>query len=189
LPRAAPRAILTAMRTRIVGILALVVIVCGLAVFAWQRRESPQAQRDDLVAQFVAVVSDSVSKSDALQEIHGLFYLFYGRADAGKIAQEDVDYITNKLAGYVRARRIGRKELDYFMAEVGYRTYKNDPRYNPDSTIDNPILNPKHGAVKLGRGATFDSSQYDSTFWKDFEEWKEEHAHEFSDTARRPDRR
>jgi hypothetical protein len=173
------------MRARLVGILVLIVIAIGVAIFALQRRELPQAKRDDLVSQFVSMVRDSVHTSDDLQEIHGLFYLFYGRADAGKVAPEDVDYITDKLAGYVHAGRVTRKELDYFMAEVGYRTYKGDPRYNPDRTVDNPVLNPDYHALKVG----FDSTQYDSAFWSEFEVWKQEHAHEFSDTATRPDRR
>ncbi len=175
------------MRARIFGaaiLLAVLAIAIGIAV---QRRGTPQAQRDDLVAKFVAVVSDSISKGDDLQEIHQLFYLFYGRAEEGKVARADVDYITDKLAGYVNAGHISRKELDYFMAEVGYRTYKNDPRYNPDSTVDHPVLNPKAGMVKVG----FDSTQFgDSTFWREFQEWKKEHGNEeFSDTARAPNDR
>lgn len=173
------------MRTRLLGIAVLVAIVGIVAVIAIQRRESPEARRDDLVARFVAVVSDSISDGDDLQEIHQLFYLFYGRADQGKIDPRDVAAITDKLAHYVRQGRIPRKELDYFMAEVGYTTYKGDPRYNPDSTVDHPVLNPEAGMVKVG----FDSTQYDSTFWAEFEEWKKEQEGEFSDTATAPGRR
>ncbi len=173
------------MRTRLLGIGVLLVIAAIVAAIAIQKRESPQGQRDDLVARFVAIVSDSVSSGDELQVIHQLFYLFYGRAEAGKIASEDVESITDKLADYVDAGRISRKELDYFMAEVGYTTYKGDPRYNPDSTVDHPVLNPEAGMVKLG----FDSTQFDSTFWREFEEWKKDQGVEFSDTARPPLRR
>jgi hypothetical protein len=170
------------MRTRLIGFAVLVAVVAIVAAIALLRRESPQAQRDDLVAKFVAIVSDSISRGDDLQEIHQLFYLFYGRADAGKIDPKDVAAITDKLAHYVRQGRIPRKELDYFMAEVGYTTYKGDPRYNPDSTVDHPVLNPEAGMIKVG----FDSTQYDSTFWAEFEEWKKEQEGEFSDTARAP---
>jgi hypothetical protein len=172
------------MRTRLLGFAVLLAVVAIVAAIALQRRESPQAQRDDLVAKFVAIVSDSISRGDDLQEIHQLFYLFYGRADAGKIDPRDVAAITDKLAHYVRQGRIPRKELDYFMAEVGYTTYKGDPRYNPDSTVDHPVLNPEAGMIKVG----FDSTQYDSTFWAEFEEWKKEQEGEFSDTARAPGR-
>jgi hypothetical protein len=172
------------MKARLLGILVLIVIAGIIAAIALQRRESPQGKRDDLVAEFVAVVSDSIDDGDALQEIHQMFYLFYGRAEAGKIDPKDVAAITDKLAGYVKRGRIGRKELDYFMAEVGYTTYKFDPRYNPDSTVDHPLLNPDHMAT-----TTFDSSQFDSSFWAGFEEWKREQQGEFSDTARRPDGR
>lgn len=172
------------MKARLLGILVLIVIAGIIAAIALQRRESPQGKRDDLVAEFVAVVSDSIDDGDALQEIHQMFYLFYGRAEAGKIDPKDVAAITDKLAGYVKRGRIGRKELDYFMAEVGYTTYKFDPRYNPDSTVDHPLLNPDHVAK-----TTFDSSQFDSAFWADFEEWKREQQGEFSDTASRPDGR
>lgn len=161
--------------------MVLLAVAGIIAAIAWQKKESPQAKRDDLVAEFVAIVSDSINDGDDLQEIHQLFYLFYGRADAGKVDPRDADAITDKLAGYVKKGRIGRKELDYFMAEVGYTTYKGDPRYNPDSTVDHPVLNPAAGMIKVG----FDSTQYDSTFWREFEEWKKE---EFSDTASRPDR-
>lgn len=173
------------MKARLLGILVLVAIAGIVAAVAWQRRESPQGRRDDLVASFVAIVSDSISNGDALQEIHQMFYLFYGRAEEGKIAPQDVAAITDKLAGYVKSGRIGRKELDYFMAEVGYTTYKNDPRYNPDSTVDHPLLNPERSMVKT----TFDTTQFDSSFWSGFEDWKKEQEGEFSDTARRPDGR
>ena len=173
------------MNARLLGIAVLLAIAGIITAIAFQRRGTPQAVQDDLVAHFVAVVSDSITRGDDLQEIHQLYYLFYGRADEGKIAQADIDYITNKMAGYVKQGHIGRKELDYFMAEVGYRTYKNDPRYNPDSTVDHPVLNPKAGMVKTG----WDSTQFgDSTFWREFEEWKKGQE-EFSDTARRPDGR
>lgn len=170
------------MKPRFLGILVLLAVAAIIAAIAWQKKESPQAKRDDLVAEFVAIVSDSIDDGDDLQEIHQLFYLFYGRAEAGKIAPEDVRAITDKLAMYVRQGRIPRRDLDHFMAEVGYTTYKNDPRYNPDSTVDHPVLNPDAGMIKIG----FDSTQYDSTFWREFEEWKKE---EFSDTASRPDGR
>jgi hypothetical protein len=173
------------MRGRLLGIIVLLAIAGVVAAIVWQKKESPQGQRDDLVAQFVALVADSVHGGDDLQEIHQLFYLFYGRADAGKVDPKDVAAITDKLAGYVRQGHITRKELDYFMAEVGYTSYKNDPRYNPDSTVDHPVLNPEAGMVKFG----FDSTQFDSTFWREFQEWKKDQGEEFSDTARRPDGR
>jgi hypothetical protein len=173
------------MRGRLLGIAVLVVIAVVIAAIAMQKRESSQAKQDDLVAKFVAIVADSISDGDDLQEIHQLFYLFYGRAEAGKVAPQDVDAITDKLSGYVKKGRIGRRELDHFMAEVGYTTYKNDPHYNPDSTVDHPVLNPEAGMVKLG----FDSTSFDSTFWREFQEWKREQEREFSDTARRPDGR
>ncbi len=172
------------MRSRLLGIMVLLVVAGIVATLLWQKKESPQGQRDDLVAKFVAIVSDSISDGDDLQEIHQLFYLFYGRAEAGKVDPSDVNMITDKLAGYVKKGRIGRKELDYFMAEVGYTTYKNDARYNPDSTVDHPVLNPEAGMVKFG----FDSTQFDSTFWREFQEWKKDQE-EFSDTARAPLRR
>ena len=172
------------MKTRLFGVVVIVAVVIVVAVIATQKRESPQHQRDDLVAQFVALIADSVHGGDDIQEIHLLFNQFYGRAEMGKVAKEDVDYITNQLASYVDQKYITRKELDRFMAEVGYRTYKGDPRYNPDSTVDHPVLNPEAGMVKIG----FDSTQFDSTFWREFEEWKKDQG-EFSDTATPPNRR
>jgi hypothetical protein len=73
---------------------------------------------------------------------------------------------------------------------VGYSTYKDEPRFNlPDSSIDHPILNPQSSTVSLD----FDSSQYDSAFWSDFEKWKKENpelidslTQEFYTPQRRP---
>ncbi|HEU4928836.1 MAG TPA: hypothetical protein VFU38_03330 [Candidatus Krumholzibacteria bacterium] len=169
------------MRTRLFGLAVILAIVIIAVAIALQKRESPQGKRDDLVAQFVALVADSVHDGDDLQEIHLLFNQFYGRAEMGKVAKADVDFITDQLASYVNQKHITRKELDYFMAEVGYRTYKGDPRYNPDSTVDHPVLNPEAGMVKFG----FDSTQFDSTFWREFQEWKKDQG-EFSDTATPP---
>jgi len=71
----------------------------------------------------------------------------------------------------VKKGHIHQKELIHFMAEVGYSTYKDDPKYTlADGSNDNPILNPNSSRVSM----KFDSTQYDSAFWADFKKWKKD---------------
>jgi hypothetical protein len=91
----------------------------------------------------------------------------------GKVKPETSKVITDKLAAYVEKGHIASNELIHFMAEVGYGTYKDEQAFNlEDGSIDHPELNDQVGS---GIGNTpFDSTQYDSTFWADFEKWKKE---------------
>jgi len=156
------------MRTRRVAIILTVVVVGAGLALAWTYRDSPRARHDRLVREFLTVLPDSLDSEHRL-EIEQLFYLFYLRADKGLVAKEDVDAITTELADYVEKRRITASDLVHFMAEVGYTTYKGEPRYNlADGSVDHPILNPASATVPL----RFDSTQFDSAFWAEFKEWK-----------------
>lgn len=159
------------MNQRILGVILIVAVAAGIGAFIYQRQHSPSVQRDRLVEEFIAILPDSLDNQRIL-EIRKLFYMLYEREKLGKVKPETSAEITNKLAGWVQAGRIEQKDLIYFMAEVGYNTYKDEEKYNlPDGSNDNPILNPKSAMVTLAH----DSTQYDSTFWADFEKWKKEH--------------
>lgn len=167
------------MKQRILALVVLVVVGALAFGIVRERRESPQAKRERLVEQFIAVLPDSLG-NDHILEIRQLFYVLYQRADQGEVKPETAQELTDKLAGYVEKGRITPTDLVHFMAEVGYGTYKDDPRYNlEDRSVDHPILNPNSAMVSL----RWDSTQYDSAFWAEFNEWRKNHGGEFADTA------
>jgi len=167
------------MRPRLLAAVILIALAALALGIVQQRRGSPQAQRDRLVEQFIAVLPDSLDNARIL-EIRQLFYVLYQRAGQGKVKPETADAITDRLAGFVEKGRVTPTELVHFMAEVGYGTYKDEPRYNlSDKSVDHPILNPQSAMVSL----RFDSTQYDSAFWAEYREWEKDHAGEFSDSA------
>jgi hypothetical protein len=159
------------MKQRIAGIVVFLVVAGIVAGIAWQRRESPAARQDRMVRAFIAVLPDSLDSEHRL-EIEQLFHMFYMRAGRGEVAKEDVERITADLTRHTAQGRISSTDLVHFMADVGYTTYKGDPHYNlPDKSVDHPVLNPESGVYPL----RFDSTQYDSAFWADFEKWRKEH--------------
>jgi hypothetical protein len=170
LTRGTGRGSFITMKERLAGILLLLVIAAIVAGIAWNNRESGEARNDRLVREFLEVVPDSLDSARKL-EIQQLFNMFYVRAGRGEVAREDVERITSEMQAHVDRGRITPTELVRFMADVGYTTYKKDPRYNlADKSVDHPVLNPEAGVYPVG----FDSSQYDSAFWADFEKWKKE---------------
>lgn len=155
---------------RIIALIVFIALGAGLFVLVSRQRQSPEATRARMVEQFVAILPDSLS-DDHILEIRQLFYTFTEREKLGKVKPATSADIDAKLASWVEKGNIGPKELVYFMAEVGYGTYKDEPRFNlPDSSVDHPILNPRSAMVSLD----FDSSQFDSTFWSEFEQWKKD---------------
>jgi hypothetical protein len=169
------------MRQRLIGIGVLVVVAMIAGGIVWQRRGSPAAKQDRLVRAFVALLPDSLPSEQRL-EIEQLFYTFYLRAAQGDVAGEDVQRINQELARHVERGRIARGDLIHLMSDVGYTSYKLDPRYNlPDKSVDHPVLNPEAGMYAV----SFDSSQYDSAFWADFAKWKQENYPELKDSTSR----
>ncbi len=159
------------MRHKMIAILVFLVIAALAAGAVWKRHESPEAQRERLVREFLGVLPDSLDSEHRL-EIQQLFYTFYLRADKGLVPRKDVDAIDAELTRHIHEGRITASDLVHFMAEVGYTTYKGEKRYNlEDGSVDHPILNPKAAVIPL----KFDSTQYDSAFWADFKKWKKEH--------------
>ncbi len=173
------------MKPRRLAIVLLAVTAVGLAVgLVYQRQQSPRAKQDRMVEQFVAILPDSLSDNHII-EIRKMFYVLYDRAALGKVKPETLAAISKELESHVQRGHITATNLVHFMAEVGYSTYKDEPRYNLDEgSVDHPVLNPKAGMVKLG----FDSTQYDSAFWAGFEEYKKAHREDFSDSASGPAR-
>jgi len=171
------------MKPRRLAILLIAVTAVGLAVgLVYQRRQSPRAKQDKLVEQFIAILPDSLS-DDHIIEIRKMFYVLNDRADLGKVKPETLAAINKELEGHVQRGRITATNLVHFMAEVGYSTYKDEPRYNlEDGSVDHPVLNPNSARVTLG----FDSTQYDSAFWAGYKEFEKAHREDFSDSASGP---
>lgn len=125
--------------------LSLVLAGCG---------DSQSGRRGRLLKQFVACVPDSLT-DEHRREIEGLLDLFWARADMGEVFEEDIEEIESKLQQYIDAGRIGGKELTYLMAQVGYYSYRKDPRYNlPERIVDHPTLNPDAAIVVFGSDST-----------------------------------
>ena len=62
---------------------------------------------------------------------------------------ETVAGVTASVQAYVDKGKITGPELIKLMAEVGYSTYKDDPRYNlEDGSVDHPELNPSSAMVR-----------------------------------------
>jgi hypothetical protein len=159
------------MKQRLVAALVFVVVAGLAAGLVYQHRQTPEARREKLVEQFIAILPDSLDNNHIL-EIRQLFYMMRERAKLGTVKPETIEAIDSKLQDYVKQGRITPHDLIHFMAEVGYDTYKDDPKYNlPSGEVDHPELNPKSAMVSM----RYDSTQYDSTFWSDFRQWKRTH--------------
>jgi hypothetical protein len=129
--------------------LGLVLVVCidGCG-------DSVSRERDKMVGQFLACTSDSLG-DEHREEIRGLFRQFWARADAGDVFEEDIVKIEGTLRRHINAGRIITDSLLYFMAEVGYYTYRKDPRYNlPERIVDHPTLNPDAALIQFGGDST-----------------------------------
>ena len=139
------------------------VIVAGLVgALAWDRYNTAERKRARVLHEFMTVLPDSL-ESYHLEEINLLFDRFFSQADRGMVEPADVDEVMSKVVEHTEAGRVSGKDLVYLMAQVGYYTYKKNPRYNlEDGSVDHPILNPEASTVTLG----------DSAFWADFEDWK-----------------
>jgi hypothetical protein len=158
------------MKERIIAILVIVALGAGIAALVAQKRKTPEATRARMVEQFIAMLPDSLG-NERILEIRQLFYTMSEREKLGKVKPETAAEIDRKLAGWVEKGRINAKDLVYFMAEVGYSTYRDDKTLTlPDGSNDNPILNPRSSNVSM----RFDSTRFDSTFWREFEQWKKD---------------
>jgi len=137
------------MRGAILGFVILLLVGAAVAGFMWKQRQSPEVSREQLVAQFVSILPDSLDNAHR-DEINGLFKMLWYRTDRGLVAPVDLDSIMVELRHYVDAGSISSKDLVHLMAEVGYKTYKGDPRYNlPSGEVDHPILNPRSAMIEL----------------------------------------
>ncbi|HET6349126.1 MAG TPA: hypothetical protein VFH88_08590 [Candidatus Krumholzibacteria bacterium] len=159
------------MNQRLLAFILIIAVLAGTVALSCHNKVTGDAARSKLVEQFITILPDSLDNNHIL-EIRQLFYMLYERERLGKVKPETSQVITDKLAAFVRKGHITATQLNYFMSEVGYNTYKDEKKYNlPDGSNDNPVLNPKSAMVSL----TFDSTQYDSTFWAGFKKWKKEH--------------
>jgi hypothetical protein len=137
------------MRSAVLGLVVVALVGAGAAGFVWKQRKAPDASRERLVEQFVAILPDSLGDTHR-SEIDGLFQMLWYRADRGLVAPVDLDSILVHLQDHVDAGSISGRELVRLMAEVGYKTYKGDPRYNlPSGEVDHPVLNPSSAMIQL----------------------------------------
>jgi len=137
------------MRSAVLGFVVLALIAAAVAGFVWKQRKTPEANRERLVEQFVAILPDSLDDAHR-QEIDGLFKMLWYRADRGLVATVDIDSILVQMRDHIDAGSINSGDLVHLMAEVGYKTYKGDPRYNlPSGEVDHPILNPSSAMIEL----------------------------------------
>lgn len=142
------------MKSAVLGFVVLALVAAGVAGFVWKQRGTPQATRAERVDQFMSILPDSLDNSHR-DEIRGLFKMLYYRADRGMVAPIDLDSITVHLDGFIDAGSISSGDLVHLMAEVGYKTYKGDPRYNlPSGEVDHPILNPSSAMIQLSPDTT-----------------------------------
>jgi hypothetical protein len=159
------------MKQWFAGIIVLLVLAGVAAGVVLRKHGSPAARQERAVRNFVAILPDSIDSEHRL-EIQQLFYMFYQRAARGDVAKEDVERINDELARYTNRGRITPSDLVHFMADVGYTTYKGDPKFNlPDKSVDHPILNPSSAMYSM----RFNAEKFDSAFWADFTRWKAEH--------------
>jgi hypothetical protein len=152
------------MRNILLGVLALV-IIGSIAVFIAKREQgSATRQRDNLQKEFMTCLPDSLDEARR-SEIVQLFDSFWYRYDRGMVDPADAEEITTRMTEIVEAGKVSGKDLVYFMAQVGFYTYKMDKHFTPSDSVDHPILNPSSAPVRIG---------FDSTMWADFYEWKKE---------------
>ena len=132
-------------------ILIWVLAVFSLTAASSCTKRSQRAERERLVDAFVTCMGDSFSDVHR-REARNLFESFWKRADAGNVIAEDADTVIVKLRRYAKARRISTDDLLYFLAQVGYFTYRKDPRYNlPGGVPDHPTINPDAGILTFER--------------------------------------
>jgi hypothetical protein len=127
--------------------LALLICVDGCG-------DSVSRERDKTIKQFLLCTSDSLGDAHR-EEIRGLFEQFWARADNDQVFDEDIVKIEAGLQRHIDRGRIGADSLLYFMAEVGYYTYRKDPRYNlPERIVDHPTLNPDAALIQFSGDST-----------------------------------
>lgn len=148
------------MRKIVLAIAALVIIAGIVGGVVWQNRNTPEAKRTRLVERFLDAVPDSID-AQRRDEIRGLMKTFFARADRGQVDIDDLNEITDKMEAVAERGSIDRSSLQYLMAQVGYYTYKLEPKFT-GGQVDHPTLNPD-AAV---------STWADSAFWAEFDAWK-----------------
>jgi hypothetical protein len=132
---------------------AIITVVATLAV-CWVAgpgcsRDSVGAERHKLVKEFLGCIPDSLG-DQRREEIVGLFERLWYRDEQGQVFPHDIREITADLRRYVGAGTIEADTLLYFMAKVGYYTYRKDPRYNlPEGVVDHPTLNPDAALIRF----------------------------------------
>ena len=137
------------MKNMALGIAVLALVAGGIAGFVWNQNRAPEARRVQLAQEFLTCLPDSL-ESYHHEEIMTLFENLWFKYDHGLVTEEDLDMLTEKMRGYVDTGTISGTDLIYYMAEVGYTTYKGEEKYRlPSGEVDHPVLNPDAAMVDL----------------------------------------
>ena len=127
------------VRMSIIILVGSVIIVMIYFLLAGPERRAGE----DIAAltnDFMTCVPASLTQ-DQRQEVVGMLARFRMNANAGKVAEEDQNEVVGELKRYIQAGTISKEELNYFMARVGYLTYRSDPGANlPGGQVDHPLL-------------------------------------------------
>jgi hypothetical protein len=116
--------------------------------------DSRDARWDRLTKQFVACTPDTLT-DDHRREIAGLLETFWSRARIDEVFDDDIALVESELQRFIDAGGIDPDTLLYFMALVGYNSYRKDPRMNlPERIVDHPTLNPDAAIVMFGADTT-----------------------------------
>ncbi len=139
------------MKKKLMCVLLVLVLSAAVNWAGCSNRSATTAQREKLTRKFMACLPDSLDDARR-EEIQALFDMFWKRAERELVYPEDIEVVTSKLRQYVKAGRITPSDLLYYMAQVGYFTYRMDPRYNlPEGVPDHPTINPDAALVEIGR--------------------------------------
>lgn len=137
------------MKNALLAILVLALVGGGIYFFMHRQSQTPGAQRERMVQEFLTVIPDSLGASHR-REIEGLFEQLWTRYDRGLVAEADVDTIMTTMQDYIDRGAISGSDLVYYMAQVGYKTYSGEKKYRlPSGMVDHPVLNPRSALVDL----------------------------------------
>jgi hypothetical protein len=128
------------MSKRVAIVVALAGVAVALLALLVLRKPAPLRETDltGMAARFMTILPDELSAAQKA-EIEGLLKRFFAKAEADQVRAEDYQEVMDLLAAHLSAGRIERRDLNLFMAKVGYYTTRAQ---TPDSLGIHPMLEP-----------------------------------------------
>lgn len=128
------------MRPSVAIVIAIVAIAIIIAAFFVFRKPAPLrvGELTGLPAQFVKILPDDLPLEQKM-EIEGLLRRFQTKAMANQFPAEEYNEVMGLLTKYLDQGSIGRDDLNFVMAKVGYYSYHG---FSPDSSDIHPLLDP-----------------------------------------------